>query len=132
MNDLSCGGAEKALVSLLQTLDFSKFNVDLYLFKKRGLFLKQIPKQVNILEEPTHYPFFDMSIVEAVKENLKSGNFKVAFYRVIAGYIFKTNKNQAIAEQKSWKYLKKIIKPLDKEYDAAIGYLEKKTKLLLY
>ena len=92
MNDLGCGGAEKALVSLLQTLDYSKFNVDLYLFKKTGLFLKQVPQQVNILPVPINYPYFYMSIKKAIMDNLKTGNFRVIINRIMAGYIFKTNK----------------------------------------
>ncbi len=41
MNNLSCGGAEKALISLLETIDYSKFNVDLFLFKHEGLFFRK-------------------------------------------------------------------------------------------
>ena len=28
INNLNCGGAEKALISLLETMDYSKFDVD--------------------------------------------------------------------------------------------------------
>ena len=35
MSNLECGGAEKALISLLQTIDYSKYNVDLLLFTKK-------------------------------------------------------------------------------------------------
>ncbi len=126
MNDLSCGGAEKALVSLLNTLDYSLFDVDLFLFKKEGLFLNQVPKEVIILPVPANYPFFDMPIGKAISRNLKTGNLKIILNRLIAGYIYKTNKTRAVAEQKSWKYLSKVIKPLNKKYDAAIGFLEKK------
>ena len=34
MNNLKVGGAEKALVSLLQTIDYSQYDVDLFLFEK--------------------------------------------------------------------------------------------------
>ena len=126
MNDLSCGGAEKALVSLLNTLDYNLFEVDLFLFKKEGLFLNQVPTEVNILPAPINYPYFDMSIGRAISKNLKSGNFKVILNRLLAGYIYKTTKTKAIAEQKSWKYLRKVLIPLEKKYDVAIGYLEKR------
>jgi len=126
MNDLSCGGAEKALVSLLNTLDYNLFDVDLFLFKKEGLFLNQVPKEVNILPIPINYPYFDMSMGKAISKNLKTVNFKVIIYRLLVGYIYKTNNIKAIAEQKSWKYLSKVIEPINKNYDAAIGFLEKK------
>ena len=31
MNDLECGGAQKALISLLENFDYSKYEVDLLL-----------------------------------------------------------------------------------------------------
>lgn len=125
INNLNCGGAEKALVSLLQTIDYSKYNVDLQLFKKEGLFLNQVPVQVSILPVPKNYHFFDMSIKTAIFVNLKKGNFKVIFNRIRSGFIYRTEKNKAVAEQKNWNYLKKTIKPLAKKYDVAIGFLEK-------
>lgn len=124
MNNLHVGGAEKALISLLQTIDYELYEVDLYLFKKEGLFLNQVPKEVTILEQPKLYPYFDMSIKAAIIENLKHFRFNVIWNRIQVGIIFKTEKRPAVREQKSWKYIKNCIKPLEKEYDAAIGYLQ--------
>lgn len=124
MNNLSCGGAEKALISLLQTIDYSIYNVDLFLFKREGVFLNQVPSEVNILEQPKNYHYFDMPLKKAVIENIFKGKFKIAFYRILAGYIFKTEKIPANREQKLWKILKQVIDPIYKTYDVAIGYLE--------
>ena len=41
MNKLVCGGAEKSLISVLETIDYSKYNVDLFLFKHEGNFFKE-------------------------------------------------------------------------------------------
>lgn len=125
LNNLHCGGAEKALISLLQTIDYAHYTVDLLLFKQEGLFLNQIPKEVNLLPEPKNYRYFDMSIKTAIIDNLKKGNFKVIYHRILAGFLFKSEKNKALAEQKLWNYLGKTLSPLPKKYDAAIGYLEK-------
>ncbi len=43
---------EKSLVNLLNLLDYSKLDVDLLLFKKEGLFMNQVPSEVNILNIP--------------------------------------------------------------------------------
>ena len=48
IESLYCGGAEKSLVTLLNLLDCTKFNIDLVLFKKGGEFEKLIPNSVNI------------------------------------------------------------------------------------
>ncbi|RTY92302.1 glycosyltransferase [Flavobacterium sp. GT3R68] len=125
INNLNCGGAEKSVISLLQTIDYSKFNIDLYLFKHEGLFLKQIPAEVTLLPEPEQYHYFDMSIKKAVIENLKAGKLKLVWYRILAGLIYSTEKIPALREQKAWKYLKKVLPKLNKKYDVAIGFLEK-------
>lgn len=123
--NLNSGGAEKALLSLLQTLDFDKYEVDLLLFKKEGIFLNQLPKEVHLLPEPKNYSYFDMPLVKAVTELITKLKFKVLFYRLAAIYIYKTEKTPTVREQKVWSFMKNALYNLDKEYDVAIGYLQK-------
>lgn len=125
INNLNCGGAEKALISLLETIDYSKYDVDLLLFKQEGVFMSKIPNKVNLLPAPGNYKYFDMSVKKAILESIKKFRFDVAFARVGSVYIFKTEKSKAVLEQRVWKYLSKGIDKLDTEYDVAIGYLEK-------
>ena len=47
--NLDVGGIETALVSLLNNLDYQKYNIYLFLVKKEGIFLDRIPKQVKII-----------------------------------------------------------------------------------
>jgi glycosyltransferase involved in cell wall biosynthesis len=125
MNNLWCGGAEKALISLLETIDYSKYDVDLFLFKHEGLFLSNLPKQVNLLAEPAEYKYYDMPIKTAVLDCLKNGKWDVALYRVLAGTIYKSEKNKIRCEQRVWKYISKSLKNINMKYDVAVGYLEK-------
>lgn len=125
MNNLNCGGAEKALISLLETVDYNLYNVDLLLFKQEGIFLKKIPKEVNLIKEPIEYKYFDMPIGQSIESCIKIFRLDIVLWRILAGYIFKTEKNRAICEQRVWKYISRSIKSLDKKYDVAIGYLEK-------
>lgn len=125
MNNLTCGGAEKSLVSMLQSIDYSLCDVDLLLFRHEGVFMNKLPKQVNLLDEPVEYQYFDMSIQKALYECATKGNIRVAWARICAGYIFKTETNRTRCEQRVWKYSSKSLKRLTKKYDAAIGYLEK-------
>jgi glycosyltransferase involved in cell wall biosynthesis len=125
MNNLNCGGAEKSLLSLLQTIDYTLYEVDLFLFKHEGMFLKKVPPEVNLLKAPAYYLYFDMSIKTAVVDCLKKKQFRIAAARIAAGYIFRTEKNAARSEQRVWSYLSQSLARLNKEYDAAIGYLEK-------
>ncbi|WBW98957.1 glycosyltransferase [Oceanirhabdus sp. W0125-5] len=125
INKLSCGGAEKSLISLLQTIDYSKYNVDLFLFKHEGVFLNRIPKEVKLIKEPTDYKYFDMSIKKAIIDCLKKGRINLVLSRIFAGYIFKSEPNPAKAEQRAWKHISKSLQNINKHYDTAIGYLEK-------
>lgn len=125
INNLNIGGAEKALISLLQSIDYKHYNVDLFLIKKEGNFLKQVPEQVRILKPSKYFNYFDMSIKQAIWENLKAFRFGIIYNRIMAGFTSKTEKNLAIREQKMWRYLKNVMLSLEKEYDVAIGYLEK-------
>lgn len=52
IDSLSCGGAEKSLVSLLPLLDYSKIDVDLMMISRGGVFESYIPKHVHILNSP--------------------------------------------------------------------------------
>ena len=47
---MGLGGIEKALINLLKRLDYSKYNVNLILEKKEGIFLDLIPEEVKVLE----------------------------------------------------------------------------------
>ncbi|WLR49143.1 glycosyltransferase [Halobacillus litoralis] len=125
MPSMHCGGAEKSLISLLESLDYSRYDVDLLLFKREGIFLSKVPSEINILEAPQDYTYFDMPIKRALQSFLKENKFHLIFPRIQAGYLFKTEKNRARCDQKVWPHLSKALGTLDKEYDAAIGYLER-------
>lgn len=125
MNNLNVGGAEKALVSLLQVFDFTKYNVDLLLFKKEGLFLKQVPEQVTILQEPENWKYFDMPFTQVLKENFLSFKWQVIIQRVRYKIDTGKTKNATVTEQFGWNKIARTIKPLKKKYDCAIGFLEK-------
>ncbi|WP_419872087.1 glycosyltransferase [Candidatus Pristimantibacillus sp. PTI5] len=125
MNNLNCGGAEKSLISLLQTIDYSSHDVDLFLFKHEGMFMNKVPKEVKVLIAPEAYPYFEMSMKTAIVKFIKKKKFSLIYARLRAGLQFKIGKNGAISEQRAWKYISKALPMLDTEYDAAIGYLEK-------
>lgn len=125
MNDLECGGAQKALISLLDNFDYSKYEVDLMLLNQRGIFMKSIPEKVNLLPEPKYYKYFNMPIKEAVIDLIKLKKYKILFSRLVSVIKFKTEKNSAILEQKLWKNFSVSLEKVDKKYDVAIGFLEK-------
>lgn len=125
LNSLRVGGAEKALISLLHELDYERFEVDLFLFTHDGNFLKRLPEKVNLLPAPENFKFFDMSSKSAIFQNLKKRKLSLAIDRYKFSKLLNAEKNDAIAEQKAWKFLKNHIKNLNQEYDVAFSFLEK-------
>lgn len=125
MNDLECGGAQKALISLLDNINYMKYNVDLLLFNKKGIYLNDLPKDVNILDEPKYFKCFDMSIKKAFIELIKDKKYKLLLYRALSTRLYKKNIIPAVREQRMWKYFSKSFENLENEYDVAIGFLEK-------
>ena len=75
---LKSGGAEKSLVTLLQLFDYDKYDVSLFLFRKEGLFVNNIPQQVNIIEAGENHILFDGYANEAIKKFLKKGRIDLA------------------------------------------------------
>ena len=61
MQSLYNGGAERSLVNLLNELPKDKFDISLLLFKREGMFLKQVPEEVHILYTPTFVPSISIS-----------------------------------------------------------------------
>lgn len=74
MESLSIGGAEKSLITLLSNLDYSKYDVDLFLFYQKGEFLELLPKEVNLIEVPDTFKIFIKNPKESVNELIKKKN----------------------------------------------------------
>lgn len=89
MNNLACGGAEKSLLSLLESIDYSKYNVDLFLFRHEGMFLNKLPREVTLLPEPRNYKYLDLPIKLSIIELLKRNDYKLAVSRGLLGILLK-------------------------------------------
>jgi glycosyltransferase involved in cell wall biosynthesis len=124
MNNLRCGGAENALVSLLQEFDYSKYEVDLLLFQKEGLFLSKVPNEVAILEESEEFRYLEGGFINTLFSALLNFRFDLIFMRIGVAYLAVSEKNPSIRTQKSWKLLSSVLKKNKKKYDIAIGYME--------
>ncbi|WP_026694382.1 glycosyltransferase [Peribacillus kribbensis] len=122
---LSAGGGEKSLVSLLNQLDFNLYNVDLFLLNHDGIFMDLIPREVNILPLPKDYKIFSMPFHKSIFKFLIHGRILLSYYRTLFSVNNKKTKNESLKEQDNWKYLSKALSCLDKNYDVAVGFLEK-------
>ncbi len=78
MHYMELGGAESALLGLLQSVDPNRVDVDVFIYDHRGELMQYIPKgKVRLLPEVATYK----TIERPIKECLKSGNLGVALGR---------------------------------------------------
>ena len=52
---MELGGAERALLGLLEAMDYGSYEVDLFLMRHEGELLKYLPEEVNLLPESLPY-----------------------------------------------------------------------------
>lgn len=77
---MEMGGAERALIGLLDALDTDRVDVDLFINQHTGEFMKLIPQKVNLLPEDRHYTLIRRPISELIKKR----KFLFAISRIIA------------------------------------------------
>lgn len=68
--DLGMGGIEKSLINLLNKIDYSKYEVDLYLFNKNDFYNDKLPKELNIIYLK-QLPYFSRFISFSILKHLK-------------------------------------------------------------
>lgn len=117
INSLTIGGSEKSLVSLLNCIDYNKYQVDLLMFKKGEDFDKYIPEEVNVLEVPDYYKFiYDKRYKLKFNEKLR-----YSLCRLNTSINLRTNK-KIQSEQIIYKHHKNVLKKVEGSYDVAIAY----------
>lgn len=82
MHYLEIGGAETSLIGLLQSLDYSQYDVDLFLYAHRGVLMRYIPKEVHVLPEIKKYALLEIPIVDVFKQ----GEIGIALARLWGKY----------------------------------------------
>lgn len=66
MHYMELGGAEMSLIGFLQALDYTQYDVDLFLHHHQGELMQFIPKEVNLLPESIKYSCIESPLVEAI------------------------------------------------------------------
>ena len=130
MHYMELGGAESALLGLLQSVNSDKVDVDVFIYSHRGEMMDFLPQEkINLLPEIEAYSLTEKPISEVVKK----GYWRLAIARMIgrretASFCKKHQDSDKPAEcgtffqqRVAWKVLPKI-QP-DVEYDLAISFL---------
>lgn len=124
---MEIGGAEMALLGLLERINKDNFRVELFLLRHSGELLKYIPGNVTLLPEKQKYSMLAIPL----KETLKQKEYNIFFGRLkgslmASRYVHKKHfkDSAAINDEYSHKYTVNYMPMIsNKEYDLAISFL---------
>lgn len=131
MHYMELGGAERALLGLLNAVDCERVDVDLFLNQHTGAFMSLIPSKVHLLSERKGYNAIERPLIQVLKE----GQFKIALARIKArrehDKYYSTLDEHVMAQDSSiFQYVMDAVAPhLDNlddlgEYDLAISFMQ--------
>lgn len=126
MPSLFIGGAERSLLGLLNMIDYSAYDVTLFLYRYEGEFLQYIPSKVNMIPPIEEYATFDVSI----KHLLFSKKWRFGIARIWSKIAMKAHCIKTQEQPGVWmamQYISKSLLPLlpdiPGKYDVAISFL---------
>ena len=128
MHYMELGGAEISLIGLLQALDYSKYDVDLFVHRHQGELMSFVPKAVNLIPEITAYACIESPLMEAIRK----GQFGVAWGRLKAKRRARRYqpRDVSLSQNAIFQYIAQEVEPylpsLEQygEYDLAISFLQ--------
>ena len=126
MQYMEIGGVERSLLGLLEAMDYSRFKVDLFLYRHSGELMPLIPPQVRLLPEIPAYT----TLTRPIAEILREGYAVIALGRLKAkaeSWLF--GRQGAMGENYSvYQYVADATTPFlppisDTMYDLAISFI---------
>lgn len=121
MHYLEIGGAETALIGLLNALDPKRVDVDLFLHDHRGEMMQFVPEWVNVLPAIKEYTMLERPI----KELVKRGHWLIAGARLWAKYISKKaykKSHSSLPNAGIFHYIAKYTTPLLPKINPTVTY----------
>lgn len=124
---MELGGAERALLGLLENLDYTQCRVDLFLMRHTGELLQYLPEEIHLLPEIS--PYTDMAV--PIRQVIQKGHLVVAAGRAVGKFmaarrVRKLNipPDNGVALEYSHKYtVTNMPEAGEGNYDLAISFL---------
>lgn len=119
MHYMELGGAESALLGLLQSIDPQRADVDVFVHDHRGPLMQYIPTdKVRLLPEVGAYSMLERPLFETVRK----GHPLVALARVLGKIEARLTRGNEIVTQQHW--TAKVLPMISREvYDVAISFV---------
>ena len=119
--NMNIGGTEKALLTMLNEMDRSKYEITLFMLEEYGGFLNQIPDGIKVMylkEYKTLKKFINDPPQLVAKELIKNRKIIKGLSVLFVYIISKLMKDISIY----YKYILSNVDTLNEEYDIAIAY----------
>lgn len=120
--NMELGGAESSLLGLLDTIDYSKYAVDLFLLNHSGELMPLINDHVNLLPEIPSYK----ALTQPISANMRNGNIQTALLRCYARARSSLSSGALHLPHNYKQYFHKLCVPhlpsIPGEYDLAISF----------
>ena len=128
MHYLELGGAEMALIGLLNAIDTTRFDVDLFINQHTGALMNYIPNTINLLPEILEYS----SIERPIRKIIEQGQLRIALARIRGKLKWKSSlRRRNLKSDGSAQHfiMDEVIKHLPSlkslgHYDLAISFLD--------
>lgn len=120
--NMELGGVETSLLGLLDTVDYDRFDVDLFLYAHEGVLMEHINPKVHLLPEVQAY----RALTESVRSNWQKGFRGIAAARSFAKLRSCLSRGPLHCGHNYKQYFHKLCMPflprIDGEYDLAISF----------
>lgn len=119
--NMNIGGTEKALLTMLNEIDDSKYDITLLMLEEYGGFLNEIPSFVKVKyvdEYKSIKPFVNEPPKILIKRLIKNKAYLTGLSTLLNYSISKITKNISYY----YIYILKNVKKIDEEYDLAVAY----------
>lgn len=115
---MNMGGVEKALISMLESINYDNYDVTLLLTAIEGELIKKVPNQVKIITINEFKELRYKSVKKLVLDNVLKGKFMECFKIIYYILLYKFNGDL----HSLYKYNCESLPKLDEKYDLAISY----------
>lgn len=117
------GGAERAFVSLLQSLPLEEMKADIMVLKEEGLFKEQLPKNINQIKAHTTLATTFASIrSHYFWKNATIKDIYIKLSTIITG-LFNNTKKRLNSQQYFWSEVKTAVPKNEIKYDVVISFM---------
>lgn len=123
-NPMNCGGIEKALLSLLQEIDYTRYEVYFMPYTNEdAVWNEKVPKPITIIEPPEY-----LETMMMFRKNMKKTIFwgmkhpVGLFFYLLAILDGIVKRNMDISRQRFWMMYQKFLPCIEGEYDVAIDF----------